>query len=232
VNIEEIERIEVAKMDRSPGQVFQTRVLLVEDDGFTRAIIGEAIADTGMVVRTADSVAAAMTILNDFEPHVIISDLDLGNGPNGADLLKRINKERPWVGLVVLSSHTSPTLAVSSSSTIPEGTIYLVKGRMASIDDIKQAVEAAITRAHVREIGTIQDDSERVELSQSQAEILRLMAEGYSNAGIAQERGTSMRAAESLIQRTLVAMGIEADSMMNSRVRAVRMWQQGRVIVR
>lgn len=71
-----------------------------------------------------------------------------------------------------------------------------------------------------------------IELSQAQAEILHLMAEGYSNAGIAERRGTSMRAAESLVQRTMQAMGIEADSQLNSRVRAVRMWQQGRIVVR
>ncbi|MCX6431415.1 MAG: hypothetical protein NTX29_01040 [Actinobacteria bacterium] len=46
--------------DRENG--FQPRVLVVEDDSFTRALIGESLAVSGMIVRSADSVAAAMGV--------------------------------------------------------------------------------------------------------------------------------------------------------------------------
>ncbi len=219
-------------MSADRENMFQPRVLVVEDDSFTRALIGESLAASGMIVRSADSVAAAMAILNDFEPNVVISDLDLGPGPSGADLLTKIHEERPWVGLVVLSSHSAAALAVGAGASIPENTAYLVKGRMSSIADISVAIEAAISHAHIVDKGHLTSAEPLIELSQAQAEILHLMAEGYSNAGIAEKRGTSMRAAESLVQRTMQAMGIEADTQLNSRVRAVRMWQQGRVVIR
>ncbi len=211
---------------------FQPRVLIVEDDPFTRAIIGESLASSGMIVKSADGVSSAMAILNDFEPNVVLSDLELGAGPTGADLLNRISEERPWVGLVVLTSHSAATLAIGGGASIPENAVYLVKARMTSVADIHQAIEAAISHAHFREAAHPATAEPLIELSQAQGEILHLMAEGYSNAGIAEKRGTSMRAAESLVQRTLQAMGIEAHSQLNSRVRAVRMWQQGRVIIR
>lgn len=212
---------------------FHTRVLVVEDDPLTRALIGESLANAGIVVKTADGYGGAVQILNDFEPNVVISDLDLGSGPSGAELLCRVHDERPWVGLVVLSSHSAPTLAVGAGPAIPEGAVYLVKSRMESISDIQDAIESAISHARIRRDDGIRLASDPVvELSQAQAEILHLMAEGYSNAGIANARGTSMRAAESLVQRTMQAMGIEADPMLNSRVRAVRMWQTGRIVVR
>ena len=219
-------------MSADRESMFQARVLVVEDDSFTRALIGESLAASGMIVRSADSVAAAMSILNDFEPNVVISDLDLGPGPSGADLLNKIHEERPWVGLVVLSSHSAAALAVGAGANIPENTAYLVKGRLSSIADISVAIEAAISHAHIADKGHLTSSEPLIELSQAQAEILHLMAEGYSNAGIAEKRGTSMRAAESLVQRTMQAMGIEADTQLNSRVRAVRMWQQGRVVIR
>jgi DNA-binding NarL/FixJ family response regulator len=211
---------------------FRTRVLIVEDDAFTRALTGEALAAAGMVVKTAESFAIATEILNDFEPNVVVSDLDLGGGPTGVDLLNRVHEERPWVGLVALTSHAAPTLAMGTGSGLPEGVVYLVKARMSSITDVQTAIEAAISHAQVRPpMGRVEDGS-LIELSPAQAEILHLMAEGYSNAGIAEKRGTSMRAAESLVQRTMQALGIEADAALNSRVRAVRMWQQGRIVVR
>ena len=65
-----------------------------------------------------------------------------------------------------------------------------------------------------------------------QGEILRLIAEGYSNQGIAEIRGTSIRATESLVHRTFAALGLGQDKRMSPRVQAARMWQQGRVSVR
>jgi len=211
---------------------FRTRVLIVEDDAFTRTLIGESLANSGMVVKTADSFAAATEILNDFEPNVVLSDLDLGPGPSGADLLNRVHEERPWVGLIVLSSHSAPTLAVGAGAEVPDGAVYLVKSRLSSISEVRRAVDAAISHIQMGQLAQDVSDEPPIELSQAQAEILHLMAEGYSNAGIAEKRGTSMRAAESLVQRTMQALGIESDSQLNSRVRAVRLWQQGRIVVR
>jgi DNA-binding NarL/FixJ family response regulator len=211
---------------------YRTRVLVVEDDAFTRALTGESLVAVGMAVETAANVAGALEILRVYEPHVVVADLDLGGGPTGADLLTHVHEELPWVGLVALTSHASPTLAVGAGTVLPEGVVYLVKSRLSSIADLQAAIEAAISSTSLLPAEPLDADGPLIELSRAQGEILHLMAEGYSNAGIAEKRGTSMRAAESLVQRTLQAMGIEADSQMNSRVRAVRLWQSGRVVIR
>lgn len=211
---------------------YRTRVLVVEDDAFTRALTGESLVAVGMDVMTASNVAGAIEILSDYEPHVVVADLDLGGGPTGADLLIEVHESMPWVGLVALTSHASPTLAVGAGAVLPEEVIYLVKSRLSSIADLQTAIEAAITSTSIPPSEAADDDGPVIVLSRAQGEILHLMAEGYSNAGIAEKRGTSMRAAESLVQRTMQAMGIEADSQLNSRVRAVRLWQAGRVEIR
>lgn len=74
--------------------------------------------------------------------------------------------------------------------------------------------------------------SEKITITASQAEILRMIADGLSNASIAKERNITLRAAEALIQRTFLALGVNGDPNVNPRVVAVRMWHQGKVAVK
>ena len=59
-----------------------------------------------------------------------------------------------------------------------------------------------------------------------------MLAEGLSNSSIAEKRGITLRASESLIQRTFIAIGVSNDTNTNARVAAVRMWQEGKVVVK
>jgi hypothetical protein len=58
------------------------------------------------------------------------------------------------------------------------------------------------------------------------------IADGLSTASIAKERDITVRAAEALIQRTFLALGVNGDPNVNPRVVAVRMWHQGKVAVK
>ncbi len=75
-------------------------------------------------------------------------------------------------------------------------------------------------------------ENDRIVISSTQSEILLLLAEGYTNRAIARKRGTSLRAAETLIQRTFASLGIQANEDFNPRILAVLMWQQGKVVVK
>lgn len=213
------------------GPVSLYRVLLVEDEEFTRAMVTGALESAGHTVRGAAAVSDALAVLDDFEPHVVIADLDLGPGPTGADLLHRVAQETPWVGLVVLTAHAAPSLALPAGTRVPDQVVYVVKSEVSSGIDLQRAMDAAIAGAEPARAAP-QDDEGRLVISRVQGEILRLIAEGYSNQGIADVRGTSVRATESLVHRTFAALGLGHDKLMSPRVQAVRMWQQGRVSVR
>jgi DNA-binding NarL/FixJ family response regulator len=208
---------------------FRWKVLLVEDEEFTRGLLTNSLEKSGIEVRSCPSVSIALTLLQEFEPHVVITDLDLGQGPSGVHLLERVAQQTPWVGMAILSAHASPELAVRDGYRIPEGTVYAVKSEIAGAADLVTLVQAAVERRVVRESDAIGD---RIVISQVHGEILRMIAEGLSNAAIAKERNTSLRAAEGMVQRTFVALGIGSDADRNARVLAVRMWQQGKVIIR
>ena len=207
------------------------KVLLVEDEEFTRILIRDSLNKIGMTILDVSSVHEALNVIADFDPHVVLSDLDLGPGPDGADLLSQVEQTRPWTGMVVLTAHASPELALHSTNRIPENATYLVKSQIISSDHLKNAIEESISRPG--EIKKAVMNSENMyEVSVSQGEILRMLADGLSNAAIARERNITLRAAEALIQRTFAALDVKGDPNINSRVHVVRLWQQGKVIVK
>jgi len=131
----------------------------------------------------------------------------------------------------VLTSHASPALAIPNGVALPAGVTYLVKSELGSISDLVAAVEDSISHSS-SEIEKPVFENDRIVISATQGEILLLLAEGYTNAAIARKRGTSLRAAETLVQRTFSSLGLKNDEDFNPRVLAVRMWQQGKVVVK
>jgi DNA-binding NarL/FixJ family response regulator len=169
--------------------------------------------------------------MEEFDPNVVLTDLDLGHGPDGADLLTKVAQERPWTGMVVMTAHASPELAIKDASRISEQAGYIVKSEIHSIQNLISVLEESIVMP-----GNFNDADSSVEqkitITATQAEILRMIADGLSNSAIAEARGITLRAAEALIQRTFTALGVTGDSTINPRVVAVRKWQQGKVVVR
>ena len=207
------------------------RVLLVEDEDFTRTMVSEMLSASGINVLPVASVAEALKLMDEFDPHVVLTDLDLGHGPDGADLLTKVAEDRPWTGMVIMTAHASPELAINDVSRIPEQAGYIVKSELNSIHSLVSIIQESIIMPGNFN-GSDNLGEEKVTITSSQAEILRMIADGLSNAAIAEARGITLRAAEALIQRTFAALGVNGDSSINARVAAVRMWQQGKVAVK
>jgi len=207
------------------------RVLLVEDEDFTRTMVSEMLTASGIDVLPVASVAEALKLMDEFDPHVVLTDLDLGHGPDGADLLTKVAEDRPWTGMVIMTAHASPELAINDVSRIPEQAGYIVKSELNSIHSLVSIIQESIIMPGNFN-GSDNVGEEKVTITSSQAEILRMIADGLSNTAIAEARGITLRAAEALIQRTFAALGVNGDSSINARVAAVRMWQQGKVAVK
>ncbi len=205
--------------------------MLVEDEYFSRSIVSEMLTASGLNILPVSSVADALDSMEAFDPHVVVTDLDLGPGPDGGDLLAKVMEERPWTGMVVLTAHASPELAIKDPSRIPENAGYVVKSELHSIHKLISAIEESIVMPGNFE-GTSNSSEDKIIITSSQAEILRLIADGLSNASIAEARGISIRSTEALIQRTFVALGLNANPNINPRVTAAKMWQQGKVVVK
>jgi len=207
------------------------RVLLAEDDDFTRLLVRDLLINHGMMVKDFASVSEALASIEDFDPNVVISDLNFTSGPNGADLLNHVENSRPWTGIIALTSHASPELAIPSSSKLPESTIYMIKSQLSSSELLKEQIFESIKKnGNIQKVVT--NNAEQYVVSSLQGEILKMIADGLSNAAIAKKRNITLRAAEASIQRTFAALDIKSDPDQNSRVIAVQLWQQGKVVVK
>jgi len=210
---------------------FKLKVLFVEDDKFTLRTIAELLEHLDLEVVTARSVPEAVRILTQFEPNAVITDLDLGPGPDGTDLLRHITENYPWIGKIILSAHSSAVLAVSTTHELPADTTYLIKS-FVSGKDIYGAVLDSVERANSAQQPGQDNHDEIFILSKSQAEILRMLSDGLSNSAIARLRSRSLPATESLIHRLFTSLGLDSNPDSNQRVLAVKMWQQGRVQIK
>jgi DNA-binding NarL/FixJ family response regulator len=194
-------------------------VLVVEDEKLTRSLIVEMLESAGFQVRGCASAAEALRECRFFDPDAVVTDIDLGAGPSGLDLVETLARTAPHVSVLVLSNY--PILRQHSVHK-ERKLAYLDKRHVDGSRELITALEAVLLddKAMIQASG--EADAAIARLSASQLETLRLMAEGYSNAEIAARRGISKRANESLIRRTITALGIAPDERMNPRVQAVR----------
>lgn len=184
------------------------RILLVDDDDFTRTTLAGALANEGLdvvgAVRDASDAIGRATVLL---PDCAILDLDLGVGPTGIDLAHGLRRALPDIGIVLLTSFTDPRLLASSLNDLPLGATYVVKQSLSDMAVLVEAIEGAIAMAGVG-VGAVETSA----LTDAQIETLRLLACGLSNADIAQIRVVTEKSVEQAIARAAKRLGIDANS--------------------
>lgn len=89
------------------------RVLLVDDDPWILDGLSRALRTRGVTTRVATSAAQALAILDDEQFDGIVTDLDLGPGPNGLALLASVRERFPTLRRVIHSG--SEPLLVDAS---------------------------------------------------------------------------------------------------------------------
>ncbi len=162
--------------------------------------------------------------------NVLVTDLDFGHGISSGPLLRRMAAERPWVPLVVLTSHLSPHLAVSDAQSLPDDLVYVVKSRLRRTQDIADAVADALA-------GSRSSARPSPWMASIRSPRRRPTCCGCSRAVSRRKRSPTSAAPRCAARRTMInrlyaALGIADDESTNPRVEAVRLWQQGGVRVR
>jgi len=116
---------------------FKARILIAEDEEFTLKLLREVLTAANFQVEAVTNVADAITKIVSFVLHAVTADLNLGiTGSSGADLLHYIEREHPWVGKVVFTSHASPALIVPTGMAPLAGVTYSVKSDLGSISNL------------------------------------------------------------------------------------------------
>ena len=201
---------------------FQRRILIVEDDAFIGSLMVGALNNEGFDARLALSAVVAKRQLKTFDPDVVLVDIDLGEGPNGIDLVQVVRKLNPAIAAILLSKHADSISAGLQGAHIPEGVAYLRKSLVHDTRELVQSINTAAT-GHVEHLRQDKEGKGALDLlTKTQREILRMMSLGLSNREIAKQRNVSLSSVEQRISELFKTLNIAQDGVVVPRVEAIR----------
>ena len=83
-------------------------LLLVEDDPLVRETVAAMLEDEGFEVVEAADAASALTLVRDgLDAPLIVTDVDLGSGPSGAELADMLRRLRPDMRIIFITGRAS-----------------------------------------------------------------------------------------------------------------------------
>ena len=190
----------------------------------TRGLLKQSLEAAGFQVSATGSSRQAIREFEAIDPDVLVLDIELGDRPNGVDLAAILCSQAPYLGVVFLSNYPSVD-AVDAGFTPPAQSQFVHKGSIDGPEALVAAINSALDdQAPKSSPSGVAGDHPLGGLSAPQMAVLRLMAEGWSNAEIADRRGITLRSAERLVSRTFTALGIPDDPSVNPRVEATRIY--------
>lgn len=193
-------------------------VLLVEDTTALRTLLASALETSGFDVTACATANDAIKAFPKVDPDVLIADIDLGDRPNGVELATILRAQAPYLAIVFVTNYPS-TKAFARTIAPPPRYALLQKDLMESTDQLIDVVESALNDAVDPKVVTQDDpDNPFLKLTASQLEIVRLLAVGLTNAQIAEERGSTLRAVERIITRVFEVLSVNDDPQHNPRV--------------
>jgi len=196
---------------------------VVENESLLRDLIARSLETAGFHVATAANAADAKRACKAVDPDACIVDIELGPGPDGFDFAEYLSRESPDVGVVFLTNLPDPRFADKDLKTVKQSQAYLRKSQLVDSKELVEAVNAVLKEQDVNLFRHDQNqDRPLADLSRRQIAVLKLVADGLSNAQIAEARGTTVRAAEGMISRIFLSLGIDAQAQGNARVEAAR----------
>lgn len=191
-----------------------------------RALVERSLQDDGFVVESMPTSRRAIREFDAIDPDVLVTDIDLGDRPNGVELATLLRAQAPYLGVVFLTIYTSID-AISSAVSPPDHAAFLHKGSVEEAGQLRQAIDSALDdTAQALVLAARSDDDPVARLTAVQLSVLKQIAEGWNNAEIAAQRGVTLRSVERLITRTFETLGVSSDDKRNARVLATRLYMR------
>ena len=166
------------------------------------------------VVATAAGVDEARALLPPGSADVILMDVELGDG-NGVALGVAMQRAQPELVIILLSSHDVMELVLSICKNVPMPWSFLSKRSSVTRDVLYRAIEAAVAGEVILDPELMNRSSPRegmpmANLSGAQLQVLRLVAQGFANAAVAELLGLSRRSVENHLQAIYKELGISS----------------------
>ena len=210
------------------------RVVIAEDNYLVREGTRRLLEDSGEVdvlaaVGTADELLDAVDRLL---PHGVLTDIRMppGHDMEGIHAAHQIRAHHPQVGVVVLSQHADAAYAFQLLKDGTAGLAYLLKERVGDLDQVLRALRETIAgRSVIDPIVVEALLATRGRLARSplgtltprETDVLREMAQGKTNAAVAESLSVSESAVEKYANAIFSKLGLSEEPLVHRRVAAV-----------
>jgi DNA-binding NarL/FixJ family response regulator len=206
------------------------RVVLAEDDVLLREGLASLLDRSGFqVVGQAGDASRLLTLVRDTLPELVVVDIRMPptHTSEGLEAARVIRQQHPQVAIVVLSAHAEVEHAMellASGRRIG----YLLKSRVVDVDEFLDTLGRVARGGSVVDPALVQElvaarrrDDPLAVLSAREREVLGLMAEGRSNAGIARRLWVTEGTVEKHVRAILTKLGLAETDDDHRRVLAV-----------
>lgn len=211
-----------------PGQI---RVVVGEDQPIVREGIVHVLQDSGFeVVGTAEDARDLVRITGAQRPDVVVTDIQMppDNTDDGLRAALEIRATVPSVGVLVLSQFLEDRYAMDLVADSAEGVGYLLKENISDLSMFTEAVRRVASGGSAldpnvvaRLVGRKRKAGPLDNLTPRERDVLELVAEGRSNAGVAQELVVSVAAVERHVTSIFDKLGLHQSPEQHRRVLAV-----------
>jgi DNA-binding NarL/FixJ family response regulator len=206
------------------------RVALADDDVLLREGLLRLLEGSGLeVVGQAGDAPGLLALVREHQPDVAIVDIRMppDHETEGLEAARVIRDEFPEAGILVLSAHVEVEQAMELLAG-GRGIGYLLKSRVTDVGDFIETVERIAKGGSVVDPGLVRElvaarrrDDPLDELTPREREVLALMAEGRSNAGIARRLFVTEGTVEKHVHSILAKLRLPETDEDHRRVLAV-----------
>ncbi|MCZ0726519.1 response regulator [Mycolicibacterium iranicum] len=213
------------------------RVVVADDDVLLREGLASLLERSGFeIVGQAGDGEALLALVREHQPDLALVDIRMppSHTSEGLDAAKVIRDESPKVGIVVLSAHVDVDHAMELLAG-GHAIGYLLKTRVTDVADFVDTLQRIANGASVVDPALVAElvsarkrDDPLGALSTREREVLTLMAEGLSNAGIGRRLWVTEGTVEKHVRSILTKLNLPETGDNHRRVRAVIMYLETR----
>jgi len=210
------------------------RVALADDSTLFREGLAQLLRSVGVeVIAEASDGHQLLALVQSHTPDVAVIDIRMPptHTDEGLIAAEAIRRAHPDVGVLVLSTYAETPLAVRLLKNGSRGVGYLLKDRVTNVASLKDALmrinigESVVDPEIVDGLLGLRRQHNIIEqLSEREQAVLRAMAEGRSNTGIAAALFLSERTVENYTARIFTKLQLPPTADVNRRVLAVLTW--------
>jgi DNA-binding NarL/FixJ family response regulator len=207
------------------------RVVVGEDQPIVREGIVHVLQDGGFeVVATAADARELVDKVRTYQPDVVVTDIQMppDRTDDGLRAALEIRASQPQIGVLVLSQFLEDRYAFDLVADGAQGVGYLLKEKVGDLRMFADAVRRVAGGGSAldpdvvgRLIGRTRHNSPLDGLTKREREVLALIAEGRSNAGVAEELVVTVAAVERHVTSIFDKLGLHQSPDQHRRVLAV-----------